>query len=373
MVLDWCNLHLNRQASRCDRTALTQRQDLGYELLTALALSDRGGEPLAPLCLELKAAAGLYSTRSPKPLPAVAHLDGLEPVMRHLQQLGRPAVFIIDREADSIAHLRAWEAAGMLYLIRADNQPRVIHQLRPQPLKAVAQHLREHHALHPCGKVLYQGAWVSQWVGETSVLITRPARTHRKDPSGGKTRHRNIAGPALPLRLVVSELRDEQGQVLACWLLLTNLSATQVSARQVALWYYWRWRIESYHKLLKSAGQQVEYWQQQEAGAFARRLLVGAMAAVVVWHLARQDSPAAQQLQQVLVRLSGRQIKRGSTARTFTEPALFAGLGVLLPMLDLLQEHDPEDLRALLQQVLPGVLPPPPRRTARSPSPAEDV
>jgi hypothetical protein len=53
------------------------------------------------------------------------------------------------------------------------------------------------------------------------------------------------------------------------------------------LWYYWRWRIECYHKLLKSAGQRVEQWQQESAAAVARRLAVSAMSAVVVWHLAR--------------------------------------------------------------------------------------
>ena len=30
-------------------------------------------------------------------------------------------------------------------------------------------------------------------------------------------------------------------------------------------WYYWRWKIESFFKLLKSAGQQLESWQQPSA------------------------------------------------------------------------------------------------------------
>ena len=55
----------------------------------------------------------------------------------------------------------------------------------------------------------------------------------------------------------------------------------------MALWYYWRWRIESYFKLLKSAGQQVEAWQQGTAEAIAKRLVVASMACVVVWRLAR--------------------------------------------------------------------------------------
>lgn len=136
-----------------------------------------------------------------------------------------------------------------------------------------------------------------------------------------------------------------------------------MTAPGVALWYYWRWRIESYHKLLKGAGQQVEHWQQESADALARRLLVAAMAAVVVWRLARDRSPEAHEMRDVLVRLSGRQMRRGTGARGFTEPALLAGLGVLLPMLQLLSYYDPADLARLIRLNFPTLLnPAPPAR-----------
>ena len=111
-----------------------------------------------------------------------------------------------------------------------------------------------------------------------------------------------------------------------------------------------------YHKLLKGAGQQVECWQQETAAALARRLAVASMAAVVVWQLARDERPEAAEFRGVLVRLSGRQTRRGDGARGFTEPALLAGLGVLLPMLELLRTHEVEDLRRLVDQTLPGLL-----------------
>jgi IS4 transposase len=57
--------------------------------------------------------------------------------------------------------------------------------------------------------------------------------------------------------LVVSRICDAHGQVLAQWLLLTNVP-DEVDARTIARWYYYRWQIESMFKLLKSAGQQVE-------------------------------------------------------------------------------------------------------------------
>ena len=54
-----------------------------------------------------------------------------------------------------------------------------------------------------------------------------------------------MPGKPLPLRLIVSRIFAADGTLLAQWLLLTNLPA-DVSAATVALWYYWRWRIESY-------------------------------------------------------------------------------------------------------------------------------
>src|SRR5215207_7692538 len=40
VVLDWCQLHYNGHASKADRVGLAHDKDLGYELLTALAVSD---------------------------------------------------------------------------------------------------------------------------------------------------------------------------------------------------------------------------------------------------------------------------------------------------------------------------------------------
>lgn len=355
VALDWCNLHLNGHDSKEDRIQLAHSKDLGYELLTALALSDVTGAPIAPLCLELRAADGLHSTRQAPPFAAASVLDGLEPVMAYAAEraLGKTPVFIIDREADSVGHYRQWDAAGFRFVVRADEQPRVSHEGRRQPLGTVADGLRQGPHFVEAGPVEFQGHAAVQYVAETAVVLDRPARSRRIDPQSGKAKHRTLAGAALPLRLIVSEIRNEQGQVLARWLLLSNLPA-EVEAARIAVWYYWRWRIESYHKLLKGAGQQVECWQQETAEAFSRRLLVAAMAGVVVWRLARDPSPEAAVLREVLVRLSGRQMKRTKKARGFTVPALLAGLGVLLPMLELLSSYSVQELRALGEAVLPG-------------------
>lgn len=81
------------------------------------------------------------------------------------------------------------------------------------------------------------------FVAETQVVLHRPARTHRVNPETGRAKHRNVAGSPLPLRLIVSEIREVVGRVLNRRLLLSNLP-NSVSAGTVALWYYGRRRFE---------------------------------------------------------------------------------------------------------------------------------
>ena len=66
---------------------------------------------------------------------------------------------------------------------------------------------------------------------------------------------------------------------------------------------------------------------------------------------ARRDSEA-QEMRTLLVRLSGRLMKRGKGQRGFTEPALLAGLGILMPMLLLLEEKPLDEIRRLARNVL---------------------
>lgn len=122
------------------------------------------------------------------------------------------------------------------------------------------------------------------------------------------------------------------------------------TAEQLALWYYWRWNIETLFKLLKSAGLELEQWQQESAGAIARRLWVGCMACVSVWQLARNPTPVAAEARQLLVRLSGRQMKH---RLQFTKPALLAGMWILLTMLETLKHYTLDELRAIADVALP--------------------
>jgi hypothetical protein len=193
-------------------------------------------------------------------------------------------------------------------------------------------------------------------VAATDVVLHRPAKkaTGEKSPSGHKKKVA-VPGPPIPLRLIVTRVVDEQGQTLAQWCLLTNVDATTADAAMLGRWYAWRWRIETFHKLLKSASMNAEEWQQETGAAFLRRLCVVVMSCLTVWHLQREDDVAAQRLRKILVRLSGRQMKHGVES---TAPALLAGLEKLLALDDLLRTEDLQELLCLARQVLPKLFRP---------------
>ncbi|AWK17376.1 transposase [Candidatus Williamhamiltonella defendens] len=170
-------------------------------------------------------------------------------------------------------------------------------------------------------------------IGETSVIITRTAKPKRKDKNTGR-RVKVQPGVALTLRLVAVRLTDTDGNFIGRWTRLTNVSRESISA-EVARWYYWRWSIDSFLKLLKGAGHDVEKWRQLSAGAVLRRLLIASMACVLVWRRQRSEDDDNVAARQLICRLSGRQQKRG---RIESAPALLAGLSILLNTLTLLAE-----------------------------------
>jgi hypothetical protein len=230
---------------------LSSSTDLGSELLTALVLSDCDGVPIAPVCQQLRAAKGVSSSRSTRVQPVPLQLDALAPTMRFVQRLklGKPTVHIIDREADRVAHYRQWSHPKRLFLVRADAQRVVRHEGQERSLSEGVVPLHRGGAFRRSRAVLYHGRPAEQFVAETALVLERPAAPNRRGAGGG--RRRLLRGAKLPWRLVVSEVRDGDGTLLATWLLLTNVPAS-VAAGEVALWYYWRWRIESYFRLFRS-------------------------------------------------------------------------------------------------------------------------
>ncbi len=342
---DWSRVNFGGHASKVDRRQMTHKTDVGYELQSSVLVSDVSGKPLAPVVHNLVNDTQVYSTMHKRPRPCEKHLDELSARLDWIDARGwnKPLIHIVDREADSVAHWREWSAQGRCFLIRAKNAPAVYfegQQVKPMDL---AERLTYQRA----GDVLYKGRPACQSVAEVRVVITRKAKPAQK--VDGK-RVAPIAGKPLALRLVVSRIHDAQGKLLAQWLLLTN-APDAVDAQTIARWYYYRWQIESMFKLLKGAGQQMEDWLQDDAMAITKRLVVASCACVLVWQLAAATSPQALEIQDFLVRISGRQTKR---TKPVTAPALLNGLWLLLSTLTLLEHYDIDQLKQYAQFVFPN-------------------
>lgn len=344
-VHDWSTLSFGGHRSKTDRVALTHARDVGYDLATVLIVRGDDGAPIAPVVVAMTTADGVLGTRDDAPGDDPCHIDQIQGDMRHVRDLGlgTSVVHVIDREADSIAHWRRWSADGHLALVRADER-KVLCRGQETSLLALAEALRRDDGFRDAGSALYHGRKARLFVAEVEVVLHRAGKRNR----GGQKIA--IPGPPLPLRLVVTEVRDLKGRVLARWLLLTNVPAELADAKTIAHWYYFRWRIESMHKLLKKAGWQLEGWLQRNGERLLTKLLIGLGACVSVWGLERRHDADSEALQQLLMRLSGRQTKR---ARSVTTSGLLAGLWVLQSAVGPLARHGPEALSAMLEAHLP--------------------
>lgn len=343
---DWSRLNYHRHQSKRDRIQMTHERDVGYELQSSLLMGDREGDPLGAVAQNLVTAQGTWSTYRSGCQAQVAHLDELTGRMGWLEEqaLSKPLVHIVDREADSVAHLRQWSERSWCWLIRAKAGAHVQFAGQTQRLEQVAEGL----SYQAAQSFDYQGRPVRCFVAQTEVVLTRAARPKRAGSDG--RRIAAMAGTAITVRLIVSRIEDANGQEVARWYLLSNLPQS-VSAQRLALWYYWRWRIESYFKLLKQAGHQLESWEQESGLAILKRVLIASYACALTWRLLCSREESAQHTAAFLVRLSGRQMKR---TRPLTAPALLDGLYTLFTMLEVLEHHSLDQLKAYARIAFPS-------------------
>ena len=356
VVHDWSMFSFKTHASKTDRYERSHENDLGYELGTALVVDAADGRPLGPVEFRLRTQDGILSTREGEVAMPPGHVDELLGVFEESKRwdLGKELVHVVDREADSVGHHRRWRAAGHRVLIRADAKRIVRWKGNECSLESVASGLALEFVgvLNGSGEVEIVSTAKGTGrlrVAETEIVLDRPARTRVGD------KRVSVPGEALPMRLVVTQLVDAAGAVLAEWFLFTDLSKSEADAATVGRWYAWRWRIETYHKLLKSAGMNAEEWQQETGRAFLLRLIVASMACLTVWHLQRDETPEAKRMREMLVRLSGRQMAYGVES---TAPALLAGLEKLLGIDNILHYEDLAEIFALARKVLPTLFNP---------------
>ncbi len=347
---DWCKLDFKSHSSKRDVHQITHEHDIGYEMSTSLLVDASCGAAIAPMQMHLKTRKKVHSTAKKPPTRAMHRLDHLTPTMKESQtwELPRKVVHVIDREADALGRMREWHAGGHLFLVRCDDR-RVKSNDESVLINELVAKFDSEGIYESVGEAKHRGKTVQKEVAETEVVLYR---AHSEVVDGEK---KSVSGAALTLRLVCTRLLDEDDFIVAEWTLLTNVLDESVSADQIANWYYWRWRIESYFKLLKSHGQNLEQWQQQTGEAIARRILVASMACAMVLELQHDDSEDAIQSRKILVRLSGRQMKYGTIS---TAPALLAGYMTLLSITDLLTQTDIDvgTLKRMAKEIYPAAL-----------------
>ena len=343
---DFSGLDFSFHESKEDRISLYRTQDLGYFLQSAVLVSDISGNPIAPLYLGLEASDGVHSSRSERILPRRRQLDELNRTFGYVENIGldKSCVHIVDRQADSLLHLRRFSRCARKFVIRSDDIRRVNFEGESLLLEEVEGKIKED--LKKVRQIEHQGKKAFQYVAETEVILERLGRTNYRTKENEKKR-KWIKGKPIKLRFIVSQVRDKEGKVLATWRLWTNVE--EAKAEEIALWYYWRWRIESYFKLLKRGGQQLEQWQQESAEAVAKRLLIVAQVCVIVWALAETKDEKAKEIRQVLISLSGRLMKRGVE---YTTPALLAGMWQLLAIIDALERFTADELLEIARNFL---------------------
>lgn len=144
-VHDWSRLNYRKHTSKLDKYQITHDTDVGYDLQSSLILSDQTGQPLAPVAQRLVTAEGSYATYQESDLSEAVenHLNEVTNCIDKLekQNFPKPLVHIIDREADSIAHIREWEANQYHWLTRARKTPTVEFKGQSMPCAQVANAL----------------------------------------------------------------------------------------------------------------------------------------------------------------------------------------------------------------------------------------
>jgi hypothetical protein len=243
-------------------------------------------------------------------------------------------------------HLRAWNDAKQRCVVRAKEGRVVRYAGQALPLRAVAEQLYYLHAR----EIDHQGTTAIQKIAATVIVIDRPAKPKRHAANGKRISPQQ--GAPLTVRLIVRRVEDTHGKLIAMWYLLSNVDST-VADERIALWYYWRWRIESYFKLLKSAGHHVESWEQETGLVILKRILIASHACAQAWAIQRATDPATQATAAFIVRLSGRQMKR---SQPITAAAILAGLYQLFAMIEILEHHSLDELKSHARLAFP---PPP--------------
>lgn len=330
---DWSRIHLEH-ANKLDKCTMTHVRDVGYELQSSLAISDKNGIPIAPIAQNIITDKISYSSYK-KDFTRKNHLDELLERIDYIEGLShdKPLMHIIDREGDSAFHLRAIDSKNRLFLVRVNKQNSLLYNGKSLSAGDISQNL----SFEYDGDIMSKGIRLQLHLAQCEVTLARKAKPSNKRANAVYKPPQE--GESIPLRMVCSRLIDPIGEVVSEWYLLTNSNFT---VNEIAMFYCYRWRIESFFKLLKSAGFDMEQWLQQTGIVFFKRVLLSVHACLHVWRLMHDESKEAKDFCAFLVRISGHQTKKSNP---ITATAVLHGFMVLLAADELLQQMSPQEIR----------------------------
>ncbi len=354
---DWSHLDYKKHTSKKELKSENRKDTcmkIGYDLQSTIAVSDISGEPIAPMVHNLKTNCNVHSTYNDNIDIKLTHLEELAQRAKYINctfnTSDKQIVHIVDRESDSIAFIRDLDENDILFVLRGKNNSKV--QIYDKDLKKnidiKQSELADTLSLGTkVKKIKYKKKMVTIYANECDITIVRDA-TKMVMQDNGKRKLIKTPGKPIKARFIVERLVNDKNEIVATWLLLSNIHDTTVTASTLATWYYYRWKIESYFKLLKSSGFNLEEWQQKQPEALFKRLLVVSQSCMLVWKIANNNSANAKKLRQILIELSGKQIQRGVD---FTYPALLKGLENYLITIDMLTQFSVDDIFKMKDEI----------------------
>ena len=348
---DWSWLDFKNHKSKEDLIKINKKgntKQIGYDLHSSLLINPKNGNPLAPIAMNLQTNKNIYSTYDEDLLINLTHLEELSKrcayIDKKVNEQNKKAVHIIDREADSVLFMRELQKMNSLFLIRVKDNARVY--LNEEGIDIKQKDLAKELGLgKEIGKVKYHKKQARLFVNECNITITRDYSKMITDKKTNKRKLVKIPGEPVKARFIVSRVIDHKNSVLATWMLVTNVK--DIEADIIAKWYYYRWNIESYFKLLKTTGFNLEKWQQEKPLALFKRLIVVAYAIILVFKLANSEDENAKKIRKFLVKLSGKVMEY---KKEYTLPALLTGLWIFLRIMEVLDNFSIEELYALREQ-----------------------
>ena len=294
---------------------------LGLHMHSTLAVSPQG-IPLGLLKIQYEAPDGQAQPGRPlEERKSFRWIRGLQDCAQVAGQLaGTRVVSVLDREGDFAAlFAEQRRLAGVDVLVRAKHnraqgadQPKLFEEIRAQAAQGRVE-------------IQVQRSSARRGSGRQKAKPLRAARTAQAElrwqtvelPAAGRRE-----GP-LQLQLVhVWERSAPAGVEALEWFLLTSLPvASQAAAERVLEWYRLRWRIEDWHRILKS-GCKVEYLGHRTGERIERAVTIKA---VIAWRLAAltllgretPELPATVFFTQIQLRV----LRHFASRRRLAEPA----------------------------------------------------